>query len=644
MTYISTPPLGAIDTYDAWGNPDPDGEFDVTGEYIDEYEDPKITDAEIDAALRTAKDGTDEEEVKFAQDNRLNLLTSTYQLADSILARGGIHCQRVHEPTRKEAAWTDGKNIYVNDAVISATDFDNIENLNGANFHELSHVLFSPRRGTQFIKDIKAKDQEQSYIILEDQRIETLVSVMYPSTTVWLSSQVLRWVLKSASVEEYGYLYVRGRRYLDGKLRGLLRSTFCRPDLLPEIDRIIDAYRKLVFPRDFAVAAKLVDEWHELMKEIMPPQDGAPNHESGFSSPQHGHAVTQATQKALQNQENPGEDEDDGESDGGEGQDGSQDQAGSGNKGNKDSGANNKGGGGDASARKLAQENLDVIRNDKAVKKEIQQKQRQIGATEGDPFNTSIKATLKPVSDQGIRNRNKLVRVLEKLVMAADPGWRTREHSGKLNVGRFMAEQDYDSAFDQWEEGVHDATDMEVVILTDDSGSMYNIIHQALEASWSVKSALDKLNIPVTSSVFSDTVRTLYTRTEKANRTQMKYFFQSGGTEVCEGLEMATRVFMNSKKKQKILIVFTDGAWYGGRDKYGMSHNDYIKRMQKMGVLTSVAFITNYRYDPAEIPKYRQLYGHGADVFGMVTPDTMTAFMRDLVTKSIEKTIRDGLR
>lgn len=638
MTTLYNPPMG--DTYDAAGNPDPYGEFDVNG--IPLYEDPTFSDEEIDQAFRTAVDGTDEEEIRFAHDNRLNLLTSTYQLADSILARGGISCQRVHEPHKKEAAWTDGRTVYVNDSVISATDFDNIENLNGANFHELAHILFSPRRGTAFIKDLQSKGQEQSYIILEDQRIETLVSVMYPSTTVWLSSQVLRWVLKSSSVAEYGYIYIRGRRYLDGKLRGLLRSTFCRPDLLPEIDRIIDAYRKLVFPRDFAIATQLVQEFHEILKDLMPPQDGGANHTSGYESPSHGHAVTQATQKALQSQEGESEDEQaPGDSAEGDGQ-GSEAGVGSGDKSNQDSGANNPGG--DDSVKKLAQENLDVLRDDTAVKKEIQQKQRQIGVTEGDPFNKSIKATLKPVTEKGISNRNRLVRVLNKLLMAADPGWNTRETSGKLNVGRFMADRDYETAFDQWEEGVHDATDMEVVILTDDSGSMYSNINQALEASWAVKSALDTLGIPVTSSVFSDTVRTLYTRNEKALRTQMKYFFQSGGTEVCEGLEMAARVFMNSKKKQKILIVFTDGAWYGGRDKYGMIHEDYMKKMSKMGVVTSVAFITNYRYDPEDVPVYRERYGHSADVFGMVTPDTMIDFMKRLVTASISSTIRKGLR
>ena len=648
MSIVYNPPSGA--TYDEYGNLDPDGEFDEHGMLPPEeqYSASAFSDEEIDEAFRTAVDGTDEDEVKFAHDNRLNLLTQTYQLADSILARGAIVTQRVSEPNRREATWTDGKIVYVNDAQITATDFDNIENLNGANFHELSHILFSPRRGTAFIKDIQARGMEQTYVILEDQRIETLLSIMYPSTTPWLSSQILRWILKSPSVEEYGYIYIRGRRYLDGKLRGLLRSTFCRSDLLPEIDRIIDAYRKLVFPRDFAIATQLIEEFHEILKDLMPPQDGAANHTSGYESPSHGHAVTQATQKALQGQEGegegesePGEGEGEGAGEGNEGEGDSQGNgAGAGNKDDKNTGANNKP---NSAAQNLAKQGLEQHRNNKAVQKDVQQKQRQIGATEGDPFNKSIKTSNRPVSDQGIQNRNRLVKVLDKLVMAADPGWLTREHSGKLNVSRFMAERDFESAFDQWEEGVHDATDMEVVILTDDSGSMGSNIYPALEASWSVKSALDTLGIPVTSAVFSNSLRTLYTRSEKAQRTSMKFVFQGGGTEVIEGLEMATRVFMNSKKKQKILIIFTDGSWYSARDKYGMTDEDYIAKMKKMGVLTSIGFISGY-YDKKDSAYYKEHFGHNAEVFGVVTPQTMLEFMKGLVTTSIRNTIRKGLR
>jgi hypothetical protein len=631
MSTIYNPPLGEDELDNEF-----DDEFDV------DYYDPLFSDEDIDEAFRVAADGTDEVMVEFAHDNRLNLLVNTYQLADSILARGGISCVRVSERGRREAAWTDGKTVYVNDQVIDATDFDNIENLNGANFHELSHILFSPRSGTAFIKGLEARGEAQSYVILEDQRIETLMSVMYPSTTVWLSSQVLRWVLDTPSVAEYGYIYVRGRRYLDGKLRGLLRSTFIRPDLLPEIDRIIDAYRKLVFPRDFAIAEKLVEDWHKIMMELMPPQSSAANHQSGYKSPSKGHAVTQATQKALQSQEGSSEDEVD-PSDG----DGSDEDAGEAcgesQPGDGAPSSGKEGGLGDASVKTIAKGSLDVLRNQKAFKKEIQQKQRQVGVSEGDPSDKSINGTLKPVSEKGLANRNKLVRLLTKLVMAADPGWLTRESSGKLNVGRFMAEQDYESAFDMWEEGVHDATDMEVVILTDDSGSMYGVINDALEASWTVKSALDDLGIPVTSSLFANTLRTLYTRTEKANRTQMKYYFQNGGTEVCEGLEMATRIFTNSKRKQKILIVFTDGAWYGSRDKYGLLHDDYIAKMKKMGVVTSVAFISNYgRYKAEDVAEYRQHYGHGADVFGIVNSNTMLEFMKKLITTSISNTIRKG--
>ena len=57
-----------------------------------------------------------------------------------------------------------------------------VANLRGLNFHELSHILYTPRQGSEIVTWVKENDLFKAFNALEDQRIETLFTSRFPST------------------------------------------------------------------------------------------------------------------------------------------------------------------------------------------------------------------------------------------------------------------------------------------------------------------------------------------------------------------------------------------------------------------------------------------------------------------------------
>lgn len=208
-----------------------------------------------------------------AHSERLNSMAHAYQMGMRIIANEDIVVCAENHPHMGAAAWTDGIKITLNSSKIDAVDATNVERMRGVNLHEMAHVLFSPRAGSRLMVWVQDHGFMQEFNILEDQRIETFLTRMYPATAPWLTTAISRWVLNGGDPET-GYSFVRGRKYLPGKLRGALRANFSRQDLLPRLDAIVDEYRELVFPSDYTRAMVLIQEWADLFADITPPSSG----------------------------------------------------------------------------------------------------------------------------------------------------------------------------------------------------------------------------------------------------------------------------------------------------------------------------------------------------------------------------------
>ena len=110
---------------------------------------------------------------------RLNALCRVYEQADRVLSGDPVIVKVV--PDGPAPAWSDGASISINASQIEDMDLETLTQVNGLNYHELAHHLYTPRRGTDLMKWVLDNNYMQAFNMLEDQRIETLLVARYPS-------------------------------------------------------------------------------------------------------------------------------------------------------------------------------------------------------------------------------------------------------------------------------------------------------------------------------------------------------------------------------------------------------------------------------------------------------------------------------
>lgn len=626
-------------------------------------------------------------------------LTRVYQGANRILTGERLTCVATHGGKHSPAAWTDGTEITFNLDAIGDLDFSDIVKYHGINFHELSHVLYTPRKGTQLVKAIIDAHLYRSFNILEDQRIETLFTTKYRSSVPWLTAAVLKWVLRDGAGQT-GYLFVRGRRYLPGVLRGALRKSFVRPDLLPEVDRIVDAYRTLVFPTDYDVALDLVRAFSDILDQTGASITPDPHHscsedegdlaDKGRPAPVSDQRETRDKitegEPEVEPQYAPSDSDDDSDDDNGSASedqsessdlddseadeaagDDSADRSNSSNAepGDTDDdgdwdedfddwedefgdGAGN-GSGSDQprDLKDLVGDLIDDIEQSKEVKDEVRRTQRLLSGADAADIIPKAKYNPWPVDADFSHRLGGLSKSLDRLLRAAEPGWHKAETNGRINALRWTRDRDLATAFDRWDEGVHDAVDMEVVILLDESGSMSGVFEKAVNAMWVLKRALDNIGASTTVITFENDSRTLYHRNERADKTTLRYSFKAGGTNPVMGLSQAKRIFARSRRTQQICILLTDGDFYGGRDEDDLNSDELLTLLRRSGVITALGFIEErpYWYSDTEWIEYKANpdnapNGHGCEHVKALTVDTLVPFVSDIVKSVISARIK----
>ena len=199
--------------------------------------------------------------------------------------------------------WTNGQDVTVNREVIESllqgvaySDprfAEVIAAFYGVCYHELGHILYSPRThgrlGTQ-IRDL-AKERGQkfwwAYNGLEDQRMETLFTGRYVPTEPYFNRVVSEWLTKTPEALVMSHALVWGRRYLPDSIRLTSRMIFEATfgvDLAQQFAEVIDDYCDLILSSDqYAVEAKalrLIIRYKELLdltKRALPPQPSMDN-------------------------------------------------------------------------------------------------------------------------------------------------------------------------------------------------------------------------------------------------------------------------------------------------------------------------------------------------------------------------------
>jgi uncharacterized protein YegL len=593
----------------------------------------KINITDLGEIFDALKELTEDQKAEEAKRQRIERFTGFFSRVNSAFTFRPVTVTVESSPI-KAPAWSGASDVHFNANEIGELDTaESIASIKGLDLHEVSHILYTSREGSDLVSAVIDKKMWTAFNALEDQRIESFFTAKYPSTVAWFSAMILTHFKNNPEVFENSYPLLCGRRYLPVEIRRESRALYPHQDKVDEFKEIINEYRTLVFPTDTDRGLELIEQYYNLL----PKSEGGNGEETGTpkykavngegeggrpvrvidpcghgSRPNEGIESSPASRPVPPRQQekerdraggNPEDLDDDLPEIKAEDIDWSDfnDQG-----DQSDEASNSDGGEADdsevtspeqslnagANAGEMISTVLNEILSESGIAQEINDILRVIS---GQPLLTSNNSQeperaryseIMPDSVTVEASRS-FGRELERLRASFDPAWDRYENAGRLSVGRYMRGDDFDTIFDQWNEGREDATDIECVIAIDHSGSMQGSkIANANRAMYAIKRALDRIDASTTVIAFSDETHLLYRASEKAN-SQIRDSFSGGGTTPDEAIKYATKVLAESDRKIKIFFIITDGEWYGEQSK----NEDAIERMARSGVLTAFAYI-----------------------------------------------------
>ena len=594
------------------------------------------------------------------RNNSLDSACSIYQKADRILTNLPIQVF-LNDEVASAPAHNDGKNVTFNATQIKALDDDTVRSLHGLNYHELAHLLYTPRIGTALGKWVMEKattvtkqtshrynhetqqpepyewDYEYealveerrllAFNILEDCRAERLLTIKYPSVKPFLTATVSDYIADHPDSLADSFVLLAGRMYLDRELRALSALLYSQKhgeDRAKAIYELTAEYRKLIFPRDYTRAQELITTLVNLLpKDSKTPNphgcQGRPMMRNG--KPQSEKAQDEVDSQDTEEKENGFFPEVGTEGDTNTGEI------------DKDHAHFNE------QSEALIKKAQEVAERAKADK-QLQQKVRDtVGAIARDNSTKSIlgqsRFTRAEPEQREVTASRLFAQELERLRIDCDPLWIQDKPTGKLNVAKAMNADinDINKLFNRWEMG-NDDYNIEACILMDRSGSMWSEMGAVCRSAWAIKRAVEKINGRVSVMTFSDTSRTLIDGDTKAKANEVLMVESAGGTDPDYALKESERIMGLSTAKTKLVFVLTDGMFNHTADKS-------IKALRDNGVFTSIVFLGNgdwldkIKDDPQQIASLQ----HGANDLQFIgNPNDLVKVAKGVVRHNIKGT------
>ena len=605
----------------------------------------------------------DKEQVLLIRNNELDSACSVYQRADRILTGLPIvvYLNDEVEGQEQAPAWNDGKNITFNAKAIKTIDEATIESLHGLNYHEIAHLLFTPRVGTALgkwvaerktvtneqtydmpdgtttthtweYKDTPDQKRQQAFNILEDCRAEYYLTLKYPSVRPFLVSLIGQYLMEHPEQMNDNFTLLAGRRYFSlnaRRMSGALYEKQYGREQAELVYSITNEYRTLVFPRDYSRAQELIEKFMTILPD-------------GVSSPNGcGHRPVMRNGKPLSEKEQEtllGTDPDNKAGKGDKGEP-AESVLGWSNEGDSNTGVINpdtKDFNTDKN-KELAdtlEQAVQRAKADPALRKKVQDTNKAIvkdGSTKS-ILGKSARSKDTPTATEITASRL-FGQELERIRIDSDPAWNLEKPTGKLNVRRAMNADvnEIGKLFDRWELG-NDDYDIEASILIDRSGSMYSEIGSACRSAWVIKRGIERINGKVSVMTFSTISRMLYERDDKALAGEVNIVEANGGTDPYYALVETQRIMSQSTAKTKLVFLLTDG----GFDK----NNDLvIEQLKNSGVYVSVVFLGSERWIEQLLAdeEQRNAYAHGAHDFRAITqPIDLVKVAKDVVRANIK--------
>ena len=529
---------------------------------------------------------------------------------------------KVENSSISAPAWSGANQVVFNSRLLGDLKTPReIAGLRGLDLHEVSHILYTPREGSEIFDWCRENNFLFAYNALDDQRIETLFTTRYPSTVTWFISTILIHFVDDEEAFQNSYPLLRGRRYLPTELLARSRNAYSKQDQLDEICDIVDQYRLLIFPTDTEKAKELIKRFDALLPRREVPNDQETNWEKDLTGNHtkvvinvkspfgHGNRPHEGIESSVNSRPVPPIQ-----------QKRDSDRASKANSVDEkeladqlkqieieldltgDQFSDEIGDAGDTAGdtagdlSSALNEMLEDILSDNEVANDLNDILRQIGglpslATNNSRCPEQVRYTNANPDAKTFQASLSFSRELERLQANYDPAWNRYQAQGRLQAHRYLRGDDLDTIFDQWSEGLESATEIECVVLLDNSGSMSGSkSDRAYRSMYAIKRALDRINANTTVITFNSESQTLYRADEKATNV-IRDAGAGGGTTPDHAIKYATKLLAETEKPVRIFFVITDGEWYGDQTY----NHDLIKQMANAGVLTAFAYIADSR-------------------------------------------------
>lgn len=301
----------------------------------------------------------------------------------------------------------------------------------------------------------------------------------------------------------------------------------------------------------------------------------------------------------------------------------------------------------DWDSNECIQQMVNRAENNESVLEEVAQKQRSLrsldrpgqaltlGMRRGNGASMAIEPEMQLIS-------KRVSQEFRQLQVDLDPGRKPYQPSGVVSMKRAMKGVDYDTVFDSWDEGQQDASDMEVVLLTDMSGSMSYHSTEMSRAVWIIQRAIQMASTSSVVSVvgYGSEAGYLQGRGNRVNpNTYTRYSCTDNGTSPLKALEEAVALFATTKRQKRVLIVLTDGMWDEPMQCDRMFH-----RMNAAGVVTStflyIGSVFGHQIQSLKqpLPVRATLLGHDARIYQESTDmSDLIGFAKKVVTTAMKE-------
>ena len=618
-----------------------------------EYEDA-IKDWELDILGLTRKQHEDQIAQEQIRQERLQRFTQFMGRVNSAFTFRKVTVKVENSPI-EAPAYSGASQVTFNSRLLGDLSTPKeIAGIKGLDLHEVCHILYTPREGTDIFEFVRDNSLFMAYNALEDQRIETLFTSKYPSTIDWFTSTILIHFVDNKKAFTTSYPLLRGRRYLPTELRAKSRNAYPHQHQIDEISEIVDAYRTLIFPADTETGKDLIRRFNDLLPKGQGGQSGEGgegeeggsetgsecgrvkvkvkiNDPFGHGDRPHEGIESDPTSRPVapkkQERDRDNAKKRDFEDDA--------DLADEMNDPSTDLGGDAGDDAGDE-LETMMNDLLDEILNDNDVANEINDILRQISGLPSLATNSSTEpskvnyGSINPDANT-FQASLSFGRELERIRADFDPAWEKYESQGRLHAHRYLRGDDLDTVFDRWSEGKDDVTEIECVILLDNSGSMNGSkASNSYRAMYAIKRAFDRINANCTVITFNDQANTLYRASDKAGAT-IRDARTGGGTVPDTAIQYATKLLAETDKPIRIFFAITDGDWSGNSD---LNH-DAIRKLGRAGVLTALAYIPDHNESTTSINKHEceiaTAIKNPLDLIGMARTLTRYGISRRLI-------------